>query len=248
MATPVKQPPPPALPVPPIPLEYPESDGRPMAETDVHARCIIDSRVALENYVADEPDVYVSGNLLIYYEEGETTQSVAPDVFVVRGVPKRERRTYKLWEEGRAPDFVLEVTSRGTRGEDLGAKRGLYEWLQIPEYFLFDPRGEHLDPPLQGFRLAQGRYERMEAAADGALASERLGLELTIHDGDLRFRDPRTGRRLPTPAEEAAARRAAEARAADAEARASEADARATALEAEVARLQAALAERGSAS
>ena len=256
----------PALEVAPLsapePVEYPESDGRPMAETDAHRRAMQDLLHALEQQFAGDENVYVSGINLLYYEEGEPTQSVSPDVYVVRGIPKRWRRTYRTWEEGKAPDFVLEVTSRSTRGDDLGKKRGLYEWLGVPEYVLFDPLAEYLRPPLQGFRLADGRYEPLSPLQGGGFASAVLGLELHLRDGALRLYDPRASRWLPTPSEEAQARREAEARAAAAEARAaaeaaraaaeavarSEAEARATAeavarrdVEAELARVRAAL-------
>src|SRR5438552_18733009 len=122
-----------APPSAPEPVDYPESDGRPMAETDVHRRAMQDILHALEQHFAGDENVYVSGNNLLYYEEGEPTQSVSPDVYVVHGIPKRWRRTYRLWEERKAPDFVLEVTSRGTRGEDRGTTRGLYEWLGVQE-------------------------------------------------------------------------------------------------------------------
>lgn len=237
----------PALAVPPgapVEVEYPESDGRPMAESDVHYRRIVDVRHMLERYFADEPAVYVSGNLLLYYEEGEPRLCVAPDILVVQGVPKGLRRVYKRWEEGRVPQFVLEVTSRSTRGEDLGAKRGLYEWLGVQEYFLYDPLAEYLSPPLRGYRLVEGRFEPITPASNGALVSQVLGLELHLRDGELRLFDPRAGRWLPTPAEEGAARQEAERQAAAEAAARQQAEARAAELAAEVERLRAALAER----
>src|SRR5262245_65089933 len=72
-------------------------------------------REALQDYFRDAPQVYVAGNMLLYYAEGNPTACVAPDVFVVQGVAKRERRTYRLWEEGQPPTVVVEITSRGTR-------------------------------------------------------------------------------------------------------------------------------------
>ena len=190
---------------------YPETDGKPMAETDVHIDALIYVREALKDYFREAEDVYVAGNLLLYYEEGNPAASVAPDVFVVKGVPKGERRIYKLWEEGKAPDVVIEITSRGTRLEDLGNKRALYEMLGVTEYFLYDPLGEYLDPPLQGYRLVNGEYQRMKPTAEGALVSQELGLELRLEDGRLRLVDPATGEPLLTPAEAQERRRAAEA-------------------------------------
>ena len=223
---------------------YPESDGQPMAETDVHRDLI----AMLREYFHDDPHVYISGNLLLYYEEGNPRRSVAPDVFVVKGVPGGRRRIYKLWEEGQPPDVVFEVTSRSTRGEDLRTKHELYARLGVAEYFLFDPLGEYLRPPLQGYRLTQGHYRMLSPAEDGSLWSAILELELHPRGESLRLFDPESRRWLPTPQEETVARRAAELRAATAEARmVAEADARqvaetrTAAVEAELARLRAQL-------
>lgn len=93
--------------------------------------------------------------MFVYYEEGDPTQVVAPDVFVVKGVPRQKRRTYKVWEEGKGPDVVIEVSSRKTRREDLGPKKGTYEMMGVQEYYLFDPLGEYLETPLVGYRLTE---------------------------------------------------------------------------------------------
>jgi Uma2 family endonuclease len=120
-------------------IDYPESDGKPMAETDKHRDLMTALIGSLSNHFAGEADVYVSGNLLLYYVEGDRDKCVAPDVFVVRGVGKHERRTYKLWEERHAPNVVIEISSRGTKKEDLNWKKQLYAWLGVREYFIFDP-------------------------------------------------------------------------------------------------------------
>ncbi|MCY3819872.1 MAG: Uma2 family endonuclease [Gammaproteobacteria bacterium] len=88
---------------------YPGSDGLPLAENDWQLRAILDAFGALDLRYLDRPDVYVSSDLLIYYEEGNPRKSVAPDVFIVFGAAKHKRMVYKLWEEPKAPDFVLEV-------------------------------------------------------------------------------------------------------------------------------------------
>jgi Uma2 family endonuclease len=226
------------------PIYYPETDGKPMAETDVHIDMLIYLREALRDHFRDAPQVYVAGNMLLYYEEGDPVACVAPDVFVVQGVPKGERRTYRLWEEGQAPTVVFEITSRGTRLEDLGTKRALYAMLRVREYFLYDPLGEYLQPPLQGYRLQEGEYQRMSPGSEGELASQELGLELRLEEGRLRLVNPATGARLLTPAEAQAAWRAeATARQAEAIARQAEAAAR-RAAEAEVERLRAELARQ----
>ena len=114
-----------AIPLPREPeIEYPDSDGKPMAESPIHLKVMLHCIEALQDHFAEEPNVYVSGNMLLYYEEGKRS-SVAPDVFVVRGVPKDdERDVYLLWRERKAPCFVLEVTSKTTRGEDQVSRSG----------------------------------------------------------------------------------------------------------------------------
>lgn len=212
---------------------YPESDGKPVGETDVHRQEILDLIAALSEYFRADMQVYVSGNLMFYYEEGVPASVVAPDVFVVRGVPKRQRRTYKLWQEGVPPAIVLEISSRSTRLEDLGTKRALYAMLGVAEYVLFDPLGEYLVPALQGFRLVGGEYVRIEPEQDGALVSQALGMRLVPEGGRLALFEIDTGARVLRPHEEAAARRAeAAARRAAEDARRAEAAARRTAEDA----------------
>ena len=80
---------------------------------------------------------------------------------MVQGVAKGERRTYRLWEEGQSPEVVFDISSRGSRLEDLGTKRAVYAMLGVREYFLYDPLGEYLRPPLQGYRLQDGKYQRL---------------------------------------------------------------------------------------
>ena len=170
-------------------VEYPESDGRPMAESDLHADVMIYLRLALREHFRDAPDVYVAGNLFFYFRQGDPRAVVAPDLFVVKGVPKEPRRKYLLWEEGRVPCFVVEVTSSSTQHEDLRSKKDCYERLGVEEYFLFDPLGDYLKPRLQGFRLVNGRYE----PAGPVLESRTTGVTLRADGEHLRVVDTATG-------------------------------------------------------
>lgn len=179
---------------------YPESDGKPMAETDIHRNLLADLVFTLDNHFQTQSDVYVSGNLLVYYVEGNPAKCFAPDVFVVRGVPKGQRRIYKLWEEGVAPQIVIELTSRKTWREDLQIKWRLYEELDVQEYFIFDPGYDYLDEPLVGFRLENGRYVELEIK-DRRVKSEVLNLELVDTGKTLRLFDPSANQFLPTPQE-----------------------------------------------
>ena len=238
--------------LPPAAIDYPSSDGKRLAENDAQLHAILYAVGALRVRYAAHSDVYVSGDLLIYCEEGNRRVSVAPDAFVVFGVEDRMRMHYKVWEEGKGPDFVLEVASPSTWREDVGAKRTTYARLGVGEYFLFDPRSEHLSPRLQGYRLVDGAYERLAAveSIDRMLTvrSEVLGLELRAKREEMRFHDPATGEDLlsydeehAARLEEVAARRAAELRAErEADARRS-ALARAEAAEARIAELEARL-------
>jgi Uma2 family endonuclease len=183
-------------------VRYPERDGKPMAETQVHAEEIIRLMLTLRDRYAARPDVYVWGDLLLYYEEGNPKASVAPDVFVAVGAAKEPpRRIYKLWEEGVPPTIVIEVTSASTRREDLGRKRDLYARLGVSDYFLYDPLAEYLDPPLQGFTLRTGAFVALQPDESGALRSDALGLRLRLMGGRLQLLDAATGARLLSPDE-----------------------------------------------
>jgi Uma2 family endonuclease len=193
---------------------YPESDGKPLGETDFHVSVIAYLRAALRLFFRQAADVYVAANNLLYYEEGNPALFVSPDVYVVRGVSKQDRRKYKLWEEAAAPCVIFEITSRSTRREDLGDKRALYEMLGVSEYFLFDPQAEYLKPQLQGFRLLEDFYTPIPHEAGGAVHSNELGLLLRPEQNLLRLIDLETGQALPT-LDEAIERAQAEAQRAD---------------------------------
>ena len=225
----------------PTEIYYPETDHRPMAETDLHRNLMLESITALDFHFQGEPNVYVSGNLLVYYVEGHPEISVAPDVFVVKGVPRQERRVYKTWEE-KAPDIVLELTSRSSHHEDFVTKRAVYEQLGVEEYFIFDPEARRSRSRFLGFRLQGGIFRPLSESriVEGTQVfySEVLGLELHGCGKSLRWVDPRTRQKLPIPAElfqkirEESGRAEAQTLRAEAESR------RADAAEAELARLR----------
>lgn len=142
------------------------------------------------------PNVFVAINLLLCYrEEGVRSLSV-PDLFVVFGVSDKNRPSYKVWEEGKVPDFVLEVASKGTYENDLGRKKNTYERMGVREYCVFDPKGDMHRPRLQLFRFAGGVYKPVSGRTgpDGLLTatSETLGLEIRFVDDRMRLWDPGT--------------------------------------------------------
>ncbi len=226
-----------SFPFPPK-VTYPESDGQPVGETDSHISAIFYLRSALRILFRHDPRIYVAGNMMFYYEEGDPSAVKAPDIFVVKGIDKHDRRVYKLWEEGVAPCVAFEITSRSTRLEDLGSKKALYEMLGVQEYFIFDALNEYLRPRFQGFSLIRGLYRPIHPSRDGAMISTELNAILKPDEALLRVLDPKTGKVVPT-VEEAVMEAAAEAQRANAEAqRANAAETEATRLRAELERLR----------
>ena len=203
-------------------LVYPESDGEPMAETPKHQQVMIDCMDILRNHFHGIPDVYIGGNMLLYYEEGNPRKSVSPDVFMVRGLSKKELRTYKTWEQPATLDFVLEVASPSTYTRDFNEKMEIYaKILRVKEYYIYDPYHE-IEPYFVGFRLVGETYEEI-AFVNARLPSSVLGLELGEHEGVLRLYDPVKSAWLLTSQERVGE---AETRASEAETRASEAETR----------------------
>ena len=215
-------------------LVYPESDGEPMAESGRHVKTLLDMIDAIDLHFRDVPDVHVCGNMFLYYEEGNPRKVISPDVFMVRGVSKKDLRTYKTWEQQPYLDFVLELASPSTYMKDFNEKKAIYEQiLRVQEYCIYDPYHE-IEPYFVGFRLVEGVYEEI-AFVEGRLPFETLGLELGERDGVLRLYDPvkgvwfGPGREHATEAENRASE--AENRASEAENRASEAENRASEAE-----------------
>ena len=193
-------------------IEYPETDDMPMPDNDEQFVPVTDALSALRYWYSDRDDVYVSGNLFVYYRMNDNRTWVAPDVFVVvGGTVKGFRDSWITWREGKPPDFAMEFASRSTWRYDLGDKRRIYVNMGVPEYWRFDPAGRYFRPPLVGERLVNGQYQPIPVTmgADGILRghSAILGLDLCVlPDGQLRFYDPQSGQWLRTYEEEVALR------------------------------------------
>ena len=185
---------------------YPDTDGKPMAVSDEHRRVLTRILQLLEQFFRETPDVYVSGDLLMYYLQGDPRKVVAPDVLVSFGIGQKRRRTYLVWEEGKLPDFVMEMASETTYRNDLTGKMSLYAALGIPEYFLCDIEGLYLPTALMGFRLVDGVYEPIHAASDTSVHSAVLGLDFHLHLDDVRLYNPVEQQWVLTPEEAAEAR------------------------------------------
>ena len=225
--------------IPAVPTDdgifYPEEDGKPMAASDLHRDILMRTIDALTEHFLPDSSVYVSGDILMYYVEGLPEKVVAPDVLVTFGIGKKRRRTYKVWEEGRVPEFAMEFSSENTYRNDLDGKMKLYASLGIRDYFLYDAEALFLPSPLMGFMLVDRTYMAISADESGGVRSAALNLDFHARDEGLGIYDPVAGTWLQTPAEsasaraeqEAVARREAEARAEGEAAARREAEARA---------------------
>ncbi|WP_103670450.1 Uma2 family endonuclease [Pseudanabaena sp. BC1403] len=198
-------------------LDSPLEDFEPMPEGDKQRRNLSYATEALKLWFEQLPDVYVSGNLFIRYEEDGAEKRIAPDIFVVFGTSKEDRVSYTVWEEdGKVPDFVLEITSKGTVTKDRKENPLIYRDLGVKEYFQYDPSGISLKPDsLQGVRLENDKYVPISVStlADGTLSlhSQTLGLDLYLFvDKTFRFYDPISKQILRSHAEAEHARYQAE--------------------------------------
>jgi len=231
-------------------VAYPATPTVP--ESGLHSLARFAAYGALRAWFAERPGCWVGEDRNVYYRNGDPDIAVAPDVFVCFGVdPERLEPavSYRVWEVGAAPAFVLEIASAKTASVDLDEKPAKYLAMGVGEYWRFDPTGgEHFRPALQGDRRAGGRWEPVAVSADRhghpSGHSDTLDLVLCARGTLLRFHDPRTGAWLPDPDQQAAAAAAERARA-DRQAAAAAAErARADRAEAELAALRRRLDEQ----
>ncbi|MBD0337303.1 MAG: Uma2 family endonuclease [Cyanobacteria bacterium Co-bin13] len=227
-------------------IDYPSSDGEPVAESFVHLYALLVTLEVLLQYLEGQRAT-VLGNQFLYYAQGFPRLRVAPDVMVIFNVEPGGRDSYKTWEEGEVPAVVFEMTSKGTREQDQVFKKTLYEQMGVQEYWLFDPKGEWIEGQLRGYRL---RGETYEPIADGR--SEPLKLRLQAEGQLIGFYREDTGERLLIPTELAAslkqetlARQQAEQQAEQAQQRAEQEQQRAEQAEAQLEQLKERLRQAG---
>ena len=220
---------------------YPE--GPQVPEGDMQMRRRIELAVALRSWVSEHhPDAWVCCDINIYYREGDPRVVVAPDVAVAFGVniPAVENKsTYKVWEAGAVPSFVLEIASVNTYRVDLHEKPAKFADLGVSEYWRLDPTGgDLLGTPLAGERWHKGQWEPIPVSVESPTGngiqlrghSDVLGLDLCWAPPKLRLYHPATSTWLRDHEDEAARADAAESRARAAETRAREAEAELSAL------------------
>jgi Uma2 family endonuclease len=169
--------------LPPTQLELPYDDNTTM-ETQRHKvqmELLIDT---LFPWLDQRPDGYIGGNMFVYYSltQARNSDFKGPDFFVVLDVPKGERLSWVVWEEGKAPDIIIELLSESTAKADKDEKKLVYQnKLRVPEYFWFDP----FDPSdWAGFSWQNQTYQPINPNAQGQLVSQVLGLALVKWQGD----------------------------------------------------------------
>mgnify|MGYP000483016736 CR=1 FL=1 len=169
-------------PIPPTQYELPCDDGIPM-ETERHKLQMELLTDPLYPWLAQREDGYFGGNMFLYFstEQIKNQDFRGPDVFVVLGVPKAERLSWVVWEEGKAPDVIIELISDSTANTDKTTKKVVYQdQVRVPEYFWYDPFNPE---DFAGFRLDNGVYQPLTEDEQGRLISERLGLALVRWQG-----------------------------------------------------------------
>lgn len=172
------------------PIIYPTSDGKPMAENTQQWRWIVTIVGGLRARFADDPNVFVAGDLLWYPVEGRPDLRVAPDGMVVIGCPRGERGAYLQWQEHNiTPQVVFEILSPGNRGGEMARKFQFYQRYGVEEYYLYDPD----DNTLIGWQRRGAELEEIIPMA--GWVSPRLGISFTLGPTELELRFP-DGRRF----------------------------------------------------
>jgi Uma2 family endonuclease len=160
---------------PPYDPEYPDSDGKPMADNTKQFCWIVTIQGNLDALFGDNPNVLVVGDLLWYPVRGHPEISTAPDVYTIFGRPKGERRSYKQWEEGGiAPQVVFEILSPNNTRQEMDDKLAFYDRYGVEEYYLYDPDGVRWS----GWRRVRGRLRAIRKM-DGWV-SPRLGIRFDL--------------------------------------------------------------------
>jgi len=169
------------------PVVYPDSDGKPMAENTLQYEWIVTIKGGLDHLFANDPNVFVAGDLFWYPVEGHPEIRIAPDIMVAFGRPKGHRGSYRQWEEaGIAPQVVFEILSPGNRFGEMCAKFDFYRRHGVEEYYIYDP--EPLRMELAGF-VRQGD-DLVEIQTMNGHVSPRLTVKFEMGEEGLRIIRP----------------------------------------------------------
>jgi Uma2 family endonuclease len=198
---------------------YPESDGRPMADNTKQFDYITSIKHGFDKLFATSPTVFVAGDLLWYPVEGNPCIAAAPDVMVVFGRPKGDRRSYLQWEEDNIPPHVVfEILSHNNRTSEMVNKFRFYERHGVEEYYLFNPENGEFAVWTRNDDTLQSIEEPL------GWTSPRLDVRFEVEHGDLVLYEP-NGERFLTYME-LVEKSNAESRRAEAESRRAEAESR----------------------
>ncbi len=163
---------------------YPYEDEEPMPATGFHGEQINILYEQLSSYFATQPHIYVGVDTFIYYREGDTTRSVAPDIYVVLSAAKFPlRRSFYTWAEGAVPTVLFEFLSDSTADADREEKVQVYlQDIGAREYFIHQPEMEK-PAEFRGWRReSSGGFVEMLPDTDGGLFSESLNLSFRWSD------------------------------------------------------------------
>lgn len=164
---------------------YPDSDGQPMADNTKQFRWIVVIQQNLDWLFADDPNVFVAGDLLWYPVEGDNKKRVAPDVMVAFGRPKGDRGSYKQWEEENVPPHVVfEILSPGNTKVEMNRKLLFYHQFGVDEYYLYDPDRN----VLKGWMRNEGFLDEIDPVENWV--SPRLDIRFDISGQELQIFRP----------------------------------------------------------
>ncbi|OYQ62999.1 hypothetical protein B9G53_19460 [Pseudanabaena sp. SR411] len=156
---------------------YPESDGKPMADNTKQFRWILTIQQNIDWLYANDPQVFVAGDLLWYPVEGQTEIAAAPDTMVVFGRPKGDRGSYKQWEEDNiAPQVVFEILSPSNKAVEMAKKLLFYDRYGVEEYYIYNPTNNNLEVLIRN----AGSLDTIPESHDWV--SPRLGIRFNLTD------------------------------------------------------------------
>ncbi len=176
---------------------YPEQREDDMGETSIHIKLITNFLQMLLNFFHQKEDVFLSGNMNLYYDEGNPNKWYAPDLLIAFGVPNHERSSYQIWKENVFPQVIFEIASEQTWDNDVGKKYKDYERFGVEEYYILDPEFAFLPAPMLAFHR-QGERLLSVSVNDGKIFSPRLGLEIVRTENNFRLFNPQTNEFLLT--------------------------------------------------
>jgi Uma2 family endonuclease len=190
---------------------YPEQREDDMGETSIHITLIANFLNILKLFFKEREDVFLSGNMNLYYEEKNPNKWYAPDLLIAFGVPNHERSSYQVWKENVFPQVIFEIASEQTWDNDVGKKYKDYERFGVEEYYILDPEFAYLPAPMLAFHH-QGERLLSVPTFEDKIFSPRLGLEIVRTENNFRLFNPTANEYLRTleEAEEELARLRAE--------------------------------------